>query len=107
MTDEVGNDGSGPEGSPIYVLTLYIYGKSKKSERAIENLHHICEVDLQGRFELEIIDIKENPAAASEKMLVAFPTLVRKHPTPIKRLVVGLSDRRKVLAGLEIALNET
>lgn len=102
MSDDASN--SAPQEDEIsgHILKLYIYGRNARALRAIENLNHICESELQGKYNLEIIDIKENPDIAKDKMLVTIPTLIQELPLPIRRIVGDLSDREKVLRGLEI-----
>ena len=85
-----------------YVLRLYVTGSTPRSTRAIENLRQICAAELDGRYDLKVIDIYQNPDAAREQQIVAAPTLVRMLPEPIRRVVGDLSDREKVLAGLDL-----
>lgn len=86
-----------------YVLHLYITGVTPNSTRAVINLKEICEHYLKGRYELLIIDLYQQPELASRDQIIAAPTLVKKHPQPLRRLVGDLSDRERVLAGLGIA----
>ena len=85
-----------------YVLRLYVTGMSPRSQRAIENLKATCEAHLKGRYELEIVDIYRHPALAEGEQIVATPTLIRKLPLPLRRLVGDLSDRERVLFGLDL-----
>jgi circadian clock protein KaiB len=85
-----------------YVLCLYIVGESRRCHRARKNLERICEEHLQDTYDLEVIDIGENPAAAEEADVVAVPTLVKQHPPPARKVVGDLSQTEKVLAGLNI-----
>ena len=85
-----------------YVLRLYVTGTTPRSTRAIENMHEICEQHLQGRFDLEVIDIYQNPEASREAQIIAAPTLVKMLPEPLRRVIGDLSDHEKVLAGLNL-----
>ena len=86
-----------------YVLRLYVTGTSARSERAIANAKQVCETYLANRYHLDIVDIYQDPAAAREHQIVAAPTLVRVEPAPVRRLIGDLSDRARVLAGLDLA----
>jgi circadian clock protein KaiB len=86
--------------SDHYVLQLYITGSTQNSVRAVKNIKELCEEHLQGRYELEIIDIYQQPELVERGQIIAAPTLIKKSPLPQARLVGDLSDRRKVLAGL-------
>ncbi len=85
-----------------YILKLYISGSSPRAQAAIENLKRICEEDLAGRYTLEIVDVLENPAAAEMDKILATPTLVKQLPPPLRRVIGDLSDKDKVLLGLEV-----
>lgn len=85
-----------------YVLRLYVTGTTPRSNRAIENIKHICENHLGGRYDLEIVDIYANPSAAGEAQIIAAPTLVKLLPEPLRRVIGDLTDHAKVLAGLSI-----
>lgn len=85
-----------------YMLKLYITGSSARAEQAIENLRHICEQDLNGQYELEIIDVLEHPELAEEARILATPTLIKQLPPPLRRVIGDLSDKDKVLLGLEV-----
>lgn len=85
-----------------FVLKLYITGTSPRAELAIANLKRICEEDLGGAYQLEIIDVLEHPEAAESDRIVATPTLVKQLPPPLRRVIGDLSDRDKVLLGLEV-----
>jgi circadian clock protein KaiB len=86
-----------------YVLRLFITGTTARSARAIANLRRVCEMYLQGRYDLEVIDIYQHPAAASEYQIVAAPTLVRMLPLPLRRIIGDLANEEKVLAGLDLS----
>ena len=83
-------------------LRLYVAGQTPKSLEAFANLKKICEDHLMGRFEIEVIDLVENPMLASEDQIVAVPTLMRKLPEPIKKIIGTLADTEKVLMGLNL-----
>ena len=85
-----------------HILVLYIAGKTQKAERAIENINKYCEDHLQDGYTLEVVDLKEHPELASGEQIIATPTLIRKLPAPIRILVGDLSDKEKVLVGLNI-----
>jgi len=85
-----------------YKLRLFITGYTSYSRRAIENLKRICEAELSGRHETEVIDVLEHPKLAEEDKIIATPTLVKKAPEPIRKIIGDLSDRDKVLLGLDI-----
>ena len=84
-----------------YILRLYVSGSSANSLRAVHNLKKICEEHLPD-YDLEVIDIHENPTAAREEQIVAAPTLVKKLPEPLRRFVGDLSNTQKILVGLDI-----
>lgn len=78
-------------------------GKTPRAEQAIANLKRICEQELQGRYELEIIDVIEHPERAEEARILATPTLIKELPPPLRRVIGDLSDKEKVLLGLAVA----
>jgi circadian clock protein KaiB len=86
----------------VYKLRLFITGASPNSVRAITNTKNICELYLSSRYELEIIDIYQQPDIAEQEQLIAVPLLVRKYPFPERRMIGDMSDLQKVLNGLEI-----
>lgn len=85
-----------------YSLRLYITGMTPRSTQAIGNIKAICERHLQGRYELEVIDIYKCPHLASGEQIVATPTLIKELPPPLRRIVGDLSDRERVLFGLDL-----
>lgn len=87
-------------GSGNYGLRLYVAGQTPKSLTAFANLKRICEEHLAGQYHIEVIDLLKKPQLASEDQILAIPTLVRKLPTPIKRIIGDLSNTERVLAGL-------
>ena len=85
-----------------YVLKLYVTGTSPRTRQAIENLQRICEQELRGRYKLDIVDVLEQPQAAEDDRVLATPTLIKQLPLPLRRVIGDLSDREKVLFGLEV-----
>ena len=86
-----------------FKLRLYVTGKTPKSERAVANLKEICERDLEGLYELEIIDVLEQPQLAEDEKILATPTLIKDLPPPLKRIIGDLSNSEKVLLGLDLS----
>jgi circadian clock protein KaiB len=93
---------SEPEKSDKYVLKLYVTGRSARAERAIANLKRICEEDLRGCYSLEVIDVLEHPQLAEDERILATPTLIKQLPPPLRRVIGDLSDKEKVLLGLDV-----
>lgn len=89
-----------------YVLRLYVTGITPNSLRAIENIKAICKDHLEGRFELEIIDIYKRPDLAKKAQIIAAPTLIKDLPLPLRRFIGDLSDIEKILAGLDLVPKE-
>jgi circadian clock protein KaiB len=85
-----------------FLLRLYVAGQTAKSLTAFANLRKICETHLAGRYEIEVIDLIERPQLARGDEIIAVPTLVRKLPEPIKKLIGDLSDTERVLVGLQL-----
>ncbi|MGD0375079.1 MAG: circadian clock KaiB family protein [Streptosporangiaceae bacterium] len=83
-------------------LRLYVTGRSPKCLRATENLRLACEEHLAGRYQIEVVDLLENPRLAADDQILAVPTVVRKLPLPIRKLVGDLSDTDRLLVGLEL-----
>lgn len=77
-------------------------GKTPRAEKAIANLRRICEEDLKGQYELHIIDVLENPQLAEDEKILATPTLIKRLPPPLRRVIGDLSDKDKVLLGLDV-----
>jgi len=86
-----------------FKIRLYITGKTPKSERAIANLKEICEKELKGLYELQIIDVLESPQLAEDEKILATPTLIKNLPPPLKRIIGDLSSADKVLLGLDLS----
>lgn len=85
-----------------YELKLYVTGTSPRSGQAIANVRSLCEEYLAGRYDLEVIDIYQQPAVAATEQIVAAPTLIKKFPAPARRMIGDLSNRDKILVGLNI-----
>jgi circadian clock protein KaiB len=85
-----------------YLLRLFTTGGTPRSSRAIQNLRHICEAVLKGRYTLEVVDIYQEPGRASEADIIAAPTLIKEEPPPTRRMVGDMSDRKKVISSLSI-----
>jgi circadian clock protein KaiB len=88
--------------SKSYELRLYVAGQTPKSLAAFANLKKICEEHLAGQYEIEVIDLLKHPQLASGDQILAIPTLVRKLPQPIKKIIGDLSNTERVLVGLDI-----
>jgi circadian clock protein KaiB len=91
--------------APRYNLKLYVAGQSPKSVNAIANIKKICEEHLQGRYELEVIDLYQQPQLALGEQIIAVPTLIRKLPPPLRRIIGDLSNTERVLVGLDLRSN--
>ena len=87
---------------PEYQLRLYVAGQTPKSMEALQNLQQICEDHLEGKYTIEVIDLLQNPQLAEGDQILAIPTLVRKVPVPIRKIIGDLSNEQKVLVGLDI-----
>ncbi len=85
-----------------YVLRLYVTGMTPRSGRAVKNLRAICNEYLDGRYDLEIIDIYQQPVLTKGEQIIAAPTLVKKLPLPMRRIIGDMSDRDRVLVGLDL-----
>jgi circadian clock protein KaiB len=88
------------------VLRLYIAGTSARSSRAVTNIRHICESNLNGRYDLEVIDIYQKPALARGEQIIAAPTLVKKLPAPLRRFIGDLSDTQRILVGMDLIADD-
>jgi circadian clock protein KaiB len=88
--------------STEYLLRLYVAGQTSKSLQAFANLKQICEAHLAGRYQLEVIDLLENPALARGDQILALPAVVRQLPPPVKKIIGDFSDAERVLVGLDL-----
>ena len=89
-------------GKDKYLLRLYITGTTSRSVLALTNLKKICEEYLEGRYELEVIDLYRMPSLAKDEQIIAAPTLIKKLPLPFRRIIGDMSDVEKVLMGLDL-----
>jgi circadian clock protein KaiB len=87
-----------------YLLRLYITGNSTRSQRAIANLFRICEQELENQYNIEIIDVLEDPQMAEDEKILVTPTLIRQLPPPLQRIIGDLSNTDKVLLGLDLVV---
>jgi circadian clock protein KaiB len=85
-----------------YVLRLYVAGINPKSAAAIRNVTQICDEELKGRYDLEIIDLYKNPTLARGEQIVAAPTLIRKLPLPLRRFIGDMANKERILVGLDL-----
>jgi len=85
-----------------YVLRLYVTGSTPRSTRAITNIRKICEQHLEGRYDLEIVDICEHPTLAEGEQIIAAPTLIKKLPLPLRRFIGDMSQTDRILLGLDL-----
>ena len=85
-----------------YRLRLYITGRTSRSLRAIENLRTLCQAELHGEYDVEVVDVLEYPQLAEHEKILATPTLVKRLPEPVRKIIGDLSDHEKVLLGLDL-----
>ena len=88
-----------------YVLRLYVTGMTPRSVEAFATIKALCEEHLQGRYELEVIDIYQHPQLAVDEQIIAAPTLVKQLPAPLRRMIGNLADTERVLLGLDLRRN--
>ncbi|NCC23388.1 MAG: thiol-disulfide isomerase [Alphaproteobacteria bacterium] len=96
------DDAAYTKASVGHVLTLYVASLTPRSVAAIRSVKDVCERHLQGRYELEVIDIYEHPTLAKSEQIVAAPTLIKKLPLPLRRLIGDMADEHRVLVGLDL-----
>ncbi len=94
--------GNGNAVGEHWILRLYIAGQTPKSIAALTNLSKICEAQLRGKYEIQVIDLARKPELARENQIFAIPTLVRQMPEPIRKIIGDLSDKQRVLLGLAL-----
>jgi circadian clock protein KaiB len=87
-----------------YILRLYVTGMTTRSGRAVRNLRSICDEYLEGRYELEVIDIYQQPVLTKGEQIVAAPTLIKRLPLPMRRIIGDMSNKERVLLGLDLVL---
>jgi circadian clock protein KaiB len=93
---------SGKTPPPKYLLRLYVTGATPRSVRAISNIRQICEEHLMGRYDLEVVDVYQQAKLAADEQIIAAPTLIKKLPLPLRRIIGDLSHRDRVLLGLDL-----
>ena len=86
----------------LYVLRLYITGSSPRSVRAISNIRKICDEHLEGRYDLEVVDISQHPMLAEGEQIIATPTLIKKSPLPLRRFIGDMSQSERIVLGLDL-----
>jgi circadian clock protein KaiB len=89
-------------GKERYVLRLYVAGMTPRSSQAIKNIMQICKDNLQGRYDLRIIDIYQQPTLAGGEQIIATPTLVKKLPLPLRKFIGSMGDNKKILLGMDL-----
>ncbi|MFO0954213.1 MAG: circadian clock KaiB family protein [Isosphaeraceae bacterium] len=99
---DAGAGGTPPEPGEVIELRLYVAGQTPKSIAALANLRRVCEEHIPGRYRIEVVDLVEQPARARTDQIVAIPTLVRRLPAPIRKVIGDLSNADRVLVGLQI-----
>jgi circadian clock protein KaiB len=95
-------NGQTSEEDTKWVLRLYVAGRTPKCVTALENLKQFCEEYMAGRYEIEVVDLLENPRLAKDDQIIAIPTLVKKLPEPLKKIIGNLSDTERMLVGLDL-----
>ena len=85
-----------------YILRLYVTGATPQSTRAMLNIRKICEEHLNGRYDLEVVDLSQNPTLAEGEQIVAAPTLIKKLPLPLRRFIGDMSQTERILIGLDL-----
>jgi circadian clock protein KaiB len=96
-----------PRQRPTWELRLYVAGQTAKSTQAFANLKRICEEHLAGEYHIEIVDLLQNPQLAAGDQIIALPTLVRKLPEPVRKIIGDLSNTERVLVGLDLQPRST
>jgi circadian clock protein KaiB len=99
---EAGGAGAAARANTHYVLRLYVTGTTSQSMRAISNIRKICEEHLQGRYELEVVDIAQYPTLAIGEQIIAAPTLIKRLPLPLRRFIGDMSRTERILLGLDL-----
>lgn len=102
MTTRTNKSKKAKEVEEFWDLRIYVAGETPKMQQAVKNLEKICDEHLKGRFTIEIIDLMKNPQLAAGEQILAIPTVIRKLPEPVKRLIGDLSIQEKVIVGLDI-----
>jgi circadian clock protein KaiB len=102
MTAQTPTEPAAPPVDDLWILRLYVAGQSAKCVAAVKNLNRFCEENLAGRYTIEVIDLLENPRLARDHQILAIPTLVRKVPEPLKKIVGDLSNKERMMVGFDI-----
>jgi len=89
-------------GTERYVLRLYVTGMTARATRAIQNVREICDDRLEGRYDLEVVDVYQQPVLAKDEQIIAAPTLIKKLPLPLRRVIGDMSNMERVLLGLDL-----
>ncbi|BAI62203.1 KaiB homolog [Methanocella paludicola SANAE] len=105
MTARISKSKKAKEVEEFWDLRIYVAGETPKMQQAVKNLEKICDEHLKGRCSIEIIDLMKNPQLAAGEQILAIPTVIRKLPEPVKRLIGDLSIHEKVIVGLDIKKN--
>ena len=105
-TVQAGTEGAGDGGEEQWNLRLYVAGQTPKSLAAFANLKRIAEQYLHGKYTIEVVDLQQNPHLAAGDQILAIPTLVRKLPEPLRKIIGDLSDEERVLVGLDLRPRE-
>lgn len=101
--DDKPNSAVTPSRTPeVWQLRLYVAGMTPRAVMALDNLRNLCEQHLQGSYEIEVIDLLKNPKLAAGDQIIAVPTLVRKLPSPLKKIIGDLSNEERVIVGLDL-----
>jgi circadian clock protein KaiB len=102
VQQETKEDGDRVMGEPVWDLRLYVAGQTPKSLTAFANLKRICDEHLSGNYQIEVVDLLKNPQLAKGDQILALPTLVRKLPEPVRKIIGDLSNTERVLVGLDL-----
>ncbi len=94
--------GKGMPKRPEYVLRLYVSGMTQRSMMAIENIRKICDEEIKGRCDLQVIDIDKQPVLAKGEQIIATPTLIKKLPPPLRKFIGDLTNTERILVGLDL-----
>ncbi len=93
-------------GNQKYVLRLYVAGMTPRSQEAIRTVTAICEENLEGRYDLEVIDLYQQPVLAKGEQIIAAPTLIKKLPVPLRKFIGSMADKERILVGLDLRPKE-
>jgi circadian clock protein KaiB len=104
---KITGDSTSGEDCDKWILRLYVAGQSPKCMLAFANLKRICETQLKGKFVIEVIDLLVSPQLSRDDQILAIPTLVRKLPVPVRKIIGDLSNTERVLIGLDITVNNS